>query len=260
MTEAEFQIVRAAGYVLALGVALALQQRRPHERLRGSWRINAGLWSVNLVVMGVVCGSCACTVARWAAAHEVGVLHQFAAPSWLAIPVTIMALDGVSYIWHRANHQLPWLWRFHRVHHSDPDFTVSTAVRFHPGELVQSLPLRLFAVAILGAPVEAVVALEVAFTLANFVEHGDIDLPLGLERALARVLVTPALHRRHHSQAVDELNTNFGTVFIVWDRLLGTFFPSTSAAHIRIGLANLPAPSIGGALALPFAYSDPRPR
>jgi sterol desaturase/sphingolipid hydroxylase (fatty acid hydroxylase superfamily) len=207
---------------------------------------------VNGVVMGTVCGACACAVARWAAAGGIGVLNATGASLWVAIPTTVLALDLVSYGWHRANHVLPALWRLHRVHHSDQTFTVSTALRFHPGELVLSLPLRLLAVVVLGAPALGVVAFEALFAVSNLVEHGDIDLPLPLERAVDGVLVTPALHRFHHSRAGLERDHNFGTILVLWDRLLGTYRPSSSAMRVEVGLADIQdALRLGAALLLP---------
>jgi sterol desaturase/sphingolipid hydroxylase (fatty acid hydroxylase superfamily) len=239
VSEAQFQLVRGAGFALAAVLATALQRLAPHARLRGSRGVNLGLWAVNLVVIGTVCGACACTVARWAAAAGIGAMTVAPPPAWAAVPVTIGALDLVSYLWHRANHRVAFLWRFHRVHHSDRAFTASTAVRFHPGELLLSLPVRLAAVAALGPPVEAVVAFEVVFTVANLVEHGDIALPGALERALGRACVTPALHRLHHTKHGPERDRNFGTVFSVWDRLLGTWAAADPSVRVETGLAGL---------------------
>jgi len=253
MTESQFQAVRTAGFLLALGVAVALQYLAPHMRQRGSWRVNAAFWAINAAVIGVVCGACACTVARWAAAHDVGLLQRIDGIAWLALPATVAALDLVSYAWHRANHVIPFLWRFHQVHHSDPTFTASTALRFHPGELLLSLPLRLSVVAALGASPAGVVLFEILFAFANFFEHGDIDLPVALERRLGRVCITPALHRRHHSRQREELNTNFGTIFVFWDRLLGTHRHSSSTQRVRTGLPYIDSPpTIGSALGLPL--------
>jgi sterol desaturase/sphingolipid hydroxylase (fatty acid hydroxylase superfamily) len=123
-----------------------------------------------------------------------------------------------------------------RESRSHPAFTVSTGLRFHPGELLASLPVRLAAVVALGAPVEAVLAFEVLFTIANLVEHGDIDLPAVLERRLGQLFITPALHRFHHSRRWEDLNTNFGTIFSIWDRIFGTHRESSSSAPIRTGL------------------------
>jgi len=236
VSEFEFQGVRSLGFVLALCWALALQWLRPHSAGGGSGRVNSMLWAINAVAIGVVCGACACTVSRWAQASGVGVLNVAEAPLWVAAVTTLLALDLVSYGWHRANHRIRVLWRFHQVHHSDAFFTSSTALRFHPGELLLSLPIRLLAVASLGAPVEAVLLFEVVFAFLNFTEHGDIDLPLALERRLAYLFVTPALHRRHHSRRRDELNSNYATIFSFWDRLFASFGPSSSNERFRIGL------------------------
>jgi sterol desaturase/sphingolipid hydroxylase (fatty acid hydroxylase superfamily) len=258
MTERDFQLLRAGTFVVALAVAAALQRLRPHASRRGSVRVNAGLWAVDGLVTTVVCGACVCTAARWAAGARVGLLNVAAARMWSAILATVVVLDLVSYLWHRANHVVPVLWRFHRVHHSDPSFTVSTALRFHPGELVLSIPLRLLAVVLLGAPVMGVVVFEALFAVSNLVEHGDIDLPLSLERVLGGALVTPALHRFHHTRAGSERDHNFGTIFAVWDRLLATYRPSTSATLIDVGLTEIAEPpGLGAALMLPLRRLEP---
>jgi sterol desaturase/sphingolipid hydroxylase (fatty acid hydroxylase superfamily) len=262
MTEDEFQLIRAAGFVVAAGIAVGLQRVSPHVRAGGSWRVNLGLWCVNLLVMGVACGACACAVSRWAAANGFGVLNVVDAPPLLAVVVSVVALDLVSYGWHRANHALALLWRFHQVHHSDETFTASTGVRFHPGELLLSLPLRLTMVAAVGAPAVGVIVFEVVFAVANLVEHGDIDYPRWLERRAERLFVTPALHRRHHGQSGAFLGSNFGTLFSLWDRVLGTYGPSTSAAQIDVGLAHMPGPiGVLRVLRLPFfPVQVPSPR
>jgi sterol desaturase/sphingolipid hydroxylase (fatty acid hydroxylase superfamily) len=157
MSEQQFQIFRFAGFLLALVTAIALQRLLPHARLKGAWRANGALWLTNGVVMGVVCGACACSVALWARAAGLGVLNMVQAPLAASVVATVIAVDFVSYAWHRANHRLSFLWRFHRVHHSDTTFTVSTGLRFHRGELLLSLPLRLGAVALIGAPVSGIV-------------------------------------------------------------------------------------------------------
>jgi sterol desaturase/sphingolipid hydroxylase (fatty acid hydroxylase superfamily) len=252
VSESEFQVLRAAGFAAALTFAVLLQRMRPHARLTGSWLVNTALWFVNLIVVGLACGACACTVARWAERNAFGVLNAVPAPPWLAIPIAIIALDLVSYLWHRANHRVPFLWRFHQVHHSDPHFTTSTGVRFHPGELLLSLPVRVTAVALIGASAEAVVCFEVAFTVANLVEHGDIDLPPRFERAMGRILVTPALHRRHHTTSRPERDTNFATILALWDRAFHTRSDNDSATRVRTGLPGMDSLSFGRALALPL--------
>ena len=242
-----------AAFAGAVALAVLLERLRPHAGSGGSLRTNVGLWAVDAVVLGAVCGGCACAVGSWAAARGVGLLNVMIAPLWVAVPITVVGLDLVSYGWHRANHGVPVLWRFHSVHHADPRFTVSTGLRFHPGELLLSLPVRLVAVVALGAPPVAIVAFEACFAVANFIEHGDIDLPLGLERALDRVVVTPALHRFHHTRARADRDRNFGTILAVWDRLLGTYRASSSAAQVEVGLGEVPEPlGLRAALLLPL--------
>jgi len=251
MDEGTFQVLRVAAFVVAAGLALGLQRLSPHARLHGSWPVNGGLWLLNGLLLGAICGACAFSVADWAARERIGVLNWTPAPGWLGVPVTLVLLDLVSYGWHRANHRVGLLWRFHQVHHSDPTFTASTGVRFHPGELLLSLPVRLGAVVLLGTPAAAVLVFEVVFTFANLLEHGDVDLPRRGERLLDRVLVTPALHRRHHTRRAPERDTNFGTIFSAWDRMLGTFTPSDSAVVVDTGLPGLAEVTLGQALALP---------
>jgi sterol desaturase/sphingolipid hydroxylase (fatty acid hydroxylase superfamily) len=255
MSESDVRILRLVGFGISVALALTLQWRSPHSGARASTRINGGLWLVNAAVTGTVCGACVCTVAQWAAARNFGLMGWLAVPTWLAIPASVLFLDLVSYSWHRANHVVPFLWRCHQVHHSDPAFSVSTSLRFHPGELILSLPLRLAAVLLLGVPVIAVVVFEVAFTLANAVEHGDIDLPQRFERIMGRVLVTPALHRWHHTVSRRDRNTNYGTIFSVWDRWLGTLAPNDSRTVVQTGLTNISAATLGNALLLPFRRS-----
>jgi sterol desaturase/sphingolipid hydroxylase (fatty acid hydroxylase superfamily) len=255
MTEQDLRVLRLIGFAIAIAGALALQKFSPHGRTPGSTRVNAGLWLVNVVVTGTICGACVCSAARWATQSNIGLLNWYAMPVWVAFPVSVAFLDLVSYAWHRANHAVPFLWRWHQVHHSDTAFSVSTALRFHPGELLLSLPLRLAAVVGLGVPVAAVVLFEVAFTFANAIEHGDIDLPRRFETTTARVLVTPALHRWHHTVSRRDRDTNYGTIFSFWDRWLGTLAPNDSRTVVRTGLPDVSAVTLGSALLLPLRRS-----
>jgi sterol desaturase/sphingolipid hydroxylase (fatty acid hydroxylase superfamily) len=258
MTETQFQLVRTGAFFAAVIAAVVLQRLSPHGRIRRSPATNLGLWVIDVVAVGAVCGACTCTAASWAADRGYGLLNEARLPAWPAIAVTIAGLDLVSYAWHRANHAVPVLWRFHQVHHSDVHYTVSTAARFHPGELLLSLPLRLAAVVALGAPIAGVLAFEIVFALANFMEHGDIDLPASVERGLQSVLVTPALHRLHHARNWSDLNTNFATVSIVWDRLFGTYRGSSSRARIETGHPELAsAPGLLDGLVLPARRLGP---
>ena len=252
MDETSLQALRGAGFVAAAIFALVAQRVFPHAGLRESWRVNGGLWLINAGVMGAACGACACSVSAWATRSGFGVLNQSPVSPWAAVLITIVVLDLVSYGWHRANHRVTFLWRLHQVHHSDHHFTVSTGVRFHPGELLLSLPIRLAAVAAIGAPVLAVVLFEVLFTVANLFEHGDIRLPLRTETWLSLVGVTPALHRRHHTNVGPARDTNFGTIFSVWDRTFRTFTACDSGTRVETGLPGTEDLGLLGTLRLPF--------
>ena len=239
MTETEFQIVKSIGFAAAFAMAAGFQRLSPHRTLVGSWQANSTIWAIDAVVVGAVCMGCACTVSRWASASGLGFLNQGIESAWIAVLVGVFGLDLVSYFWHRANHRVSFLWRFHQAHHSDPDYTVTTALRFHPGELLLALPLRLVMVAALGLPVMAVIVFEVIFAFSNFFEHGNINIPHRVERALGRVVVTPALHRRHHSRELRLLDTNYGTIFSFWDRLFGSYGSNRSEVRVETGLPGL---------------------
>lgn len=256
MSDASLDFVRALGLAAALGVGLALEALAPHARLARPWRTNLGLWGIDALLMRVVCGACGFVLAAWCTAHGVGVLPALALPAWLGAALGVLALDAVSYAWHRANHRVRWLWRFHRVHHGDRAFQVTTALRFHPGELLLALPVRLAAIAALGVSSEGVLAFELVFGAMNLLEHGNFDLPRWLERPLARALVVPALHRLHHARELDDLNSNYGTILSLWDRALGTLRPSDSGRRHETGLpgaAGEREASLGEALRAPFA-------
>jgi sterol desaturase/sphingolipid hydroxylase (fatty acid hydroxylase superfamily) len=256
--EATYQLARAFAAALALGAALVLERLRPHQRLHPAWSANLGLWAVDAAVMAVACGACGWTVAAWAAAHGVGLFPVLGVGGGLAVAVGVVGLDAVSYAWHRANHRIALLWRFHRVHHADAAFHVTTGLRFHPGELLLALPVRLAAVVALGVPAEGVLVFELVFGAANLLEHGNFDLPRRLEHGLQRALVTPALHRAHHVADWRDLDTNFGTIFSVWDRLARTLQPSEPDRAVVTGLpgrAERDAPAFAESLRLPFARS-----
>lgn len=256
-----YQLARGLALAAAAIVALALERWRPHERLRHAWGTNLGLWGVDTLVVAVVCGACGWVVAVWTAERGFGLLAYLGAGPLVAVAVGILGLDAVSYLWHRANHQLPLLWRFHQVHHADTSLHVTTALRFHPGELLLALPVRLAAVIALGVPPEGVLLFEVIFGVANLLEHGNFDLPRSVESTAQRLFITPALHRGHHASDWQELNTNFGTVFSAWDRLGRTFRRGDGERRVVTGLPDWDrsrAPSLWECLRLPVARRSAR--
>ncbi len=261
--ETSYQLARGAALAAAVVLGLSLERWRPHERLRPAWRTNVGLWAIDALVTAVVCGACGWVVAAWAAGQGLGLLAWLGVSPWAAVGLGILGLDVVSYAWHRANHQVPLLWRFHQVHHADASFHVTTALRFHPGEILLALPVRLAAIVALGVPPEGVLLFELVFGVANLLEHGNFDLPGRLEPVVRRVFVTPALHRGHHACDWRELDTNFGTVFSIWDRLARTFHAGDPNRRVLTGLPGRPrlaTPGLTESLLMPFARRRNRAR
>jgi sterol desaturase/sphingolipid hydroxylase (fatty acid hydroxylase superfamily) len=255
LDESLYQLARGAGLGLALLVVLAAERWRPHVRLGPAWTTNFGLWAIDAVVMSVLCGACGFALAGWVEQRGIGLLGWAGIGGGLAVGAGLLGLDAVSYLWHRANHRVPLLWRFHQVHHADASFHATTGLRFHPGELILALPVRLAAIALLGVPPAGVLVFELLFGIANLVEHGNFDWPPRAERVLQRGLITPALHRAHHVADWRELNTNFGTVLSLWDRLGRTFRASEPGRRVATGLPDSrePPPRLAACLWLPFS-------
>ena len=259
MDETRFQLMKSAGFILSFALVFAVQTLAPYRRsaraLAGNWRQNVPLAVLNTIVMSLVCGACLCTAARSAEDRGLGLFHVLGAPPWLAATGTILALDFALWGWHLANHRLAWLWRFHRVHHSDIDFDISTSLRFHAGELLLSLPLKLATVVLLGASLAGILLFEIVFGLFNMFVHGNIRMPLRAEARLSAVVVLPAVHRLHHSVRPEQHGRNFGTVLSLWDRWFGTWAPGRSSDDVTTGLPDLVARhrlSLGRCLRLPF--------
>ena len=176
-------------------------------------------------------------VAGWTEQRGFGLFHWLRWPGWAAGIAGVLAMDWAYYWWHYANHVVPFFWRFHNVHHTDLDLDVSTAARFHFGEILFSVPFRILVVALFGIPFFALVIFEIVFECATMFQHSNWRLPLRLERALNRVLVTPRMHGIHHSIVERETNSNWGTIFSWWDRLHRTIRRDIAQDEITIGVA-----------------------
>jgi len=258
MQEVEFQIWKGAAVALAFAVAVAPQWRLPLEHkprlIIKNWRLNLPLAMLNTMALGTICGGCACTVSIYAQRHGLGLCNMVGVGALSGAIIGLFVLDLTAYAWHVANHRLAILWLFHSVHHSDEIFDASTAVRFHPGELLVSLVVRLIVVAVFGIPVIGVLAFEVISAFLNFFEHGNISLPHAVNRLMSRAFVTPQLHRFHHAGISEHLSTNFATIFSFWDRIFGTYATGTAGVGYKVGLP-YPAPwtsTFMGVLKHPF--------
>jgi sterol desaturase/sphingolipid hydroxylase (fatty acid hydroxylase superfamily) len=177
------------------------------------------------------------TAAAWAQEHGVGLLHWLSVPGWIAAGIGFLAMDWVYYWWHFAMHKVPVLWRFHNVHHTDLDMDVTTAARFHFGEIVASIPFRVGAVVLFGITPLTLLVFELVFEAASLFHHSNWRLPIGLERVLNRVIVTPRMHGTHHSIVQRETDSNWGTIFSWWDRLHRSLRIDVPQGAITIGVA-----------------------
>jgi sterol desaturase/sphingolipid hydroxylase (fatty acid hydroxylase superfamily) len=227
------------GILAAMALAETLAPRRTLSVARGfRWLNNIALIMVGTGLLRVVFPFLAVAFAGMAQANGWGLFNQVAAPYWVAVLASFVALDFAIYLQHRLFHAVPLFWRLHMVHHADPDIDASTGVRFHPIEIVLSMLIKFAAIALLGAPALAVMLFEIVLNATSVFSHANWRLSLGLDRALRTVLVTPDMHRVHHSVIRRETDSNFGFNFSFWDRLCGTYRPQPEAGHdaMTIGL------------------------
>jgi len=222
------------------------------------WANNLGLVVLNTVLLRLVFPLAAVGMAAFCVKNGWGVLNHFQVPFAVAAPVAVIAMDFVIWLQHVMVHAVPALWRLHRVHHADLDYDVTTGARFHPIEIILSMLIKFATITVLGPPVVAVVIFEVLLNATAMFNHGNIRLAGGIDRVLRRFVVTPDMHRIHHSVEDDETNSNFGFNLPWWDRLFGTYRNQPRAGHegMRIGIHGYNDPRevdrLDGMLLLPF--------
>jgi sterol desaturase/sphingolipid hydroxylase (fatty acid hydroxylase superfamily) len=195
------------------------------------WMNNIALVIVNTVVVRIVFPTAAIGVAAYATEQQWGLFNQVNSPAWLAVIVSVVLLDGLIYMQHVMFHAVPAFWRLHRVHHADMDFDVTTGARFHTIEIVLSMLIKFAAIILLGPPLAAVVIFEVLLNATSMFNHSNVRLPLELDRLLRIFIVTPDMHRVHHSHYAHETNSNFGFSLSLWDRLFGTYRAQPDDGH-----------------------------
>ena len=216
--------------IVAVCEALAPRRERTMPR-RVRWPNNIGLVALNTLLLRVVFPTAAVGVALAAEARGWGVLNAVGAPYWLAVALSVLLLDFAIYLQHVMFHAVPALWRLHRMHHADLDIDVTTGARFHPIEILLSMLIKLAVVAALGPPALGVLVFEVLLNATSMFNHGNLNIPLGVDRVLRWFVVTPDMHRVHHSVVVDETNSNFGFNLPWWDRIFGTYRAQPAAGH-----------------------------
>lgn len=231
--EAPLRLAVFAGLLLLLW---SVEARRTLPALR-QWR-NLGLVLIGTLCLRGLLPVLAVGLALRLQQQPVGLLSLIDGPLWLEITLAVLILDAAIYAQHRLLHRVPLLWRLHRVHHSDPVLDVSTALRFHPAEIVLSMLIKLALVAAIGASPAAVVIFELLLSAGALLTHAAITLPPWLDRRLRWLLVTPSMHRIHHSRRDDDAQHNFGFHLSVWDRLFGSYRAESldGAGRLRIGV------------------------
>jgi sterol desaturase/sphingolipid hydroxylase (fatty acid hydroxylase superfamily) len=200
------------------------------------WINNIALSLFNSLLLQLIFSSAIVTAAMYVQTHKLGILNMLTAPSWLKVLFTVAFMDFILYVWHLLNHEMPLLWRFHRVHHCDVNMDVTTATRFHIGELSISAIIKLSVILFLGASPLGVLIFESLVVFCAQFHHSSLKVPKWFEAILWIFFVPPSMHRIHHSVRIKERDTNYGTIFSIWDRVLGTLLANVDQAKIRIGV------------------------
>jgi sterol desaturase/sphingolipid hydroxylase (fatty acid hydroxylase superfamily) len=229
-----------AGILAAMALWESLAPRRAWTiRKTTRWFSNLGLVALNTLAIRLVLPLGAVGMAIIAQERGWGLFNNVSLPGWLAVVLAVVALDLAIYLQHVMFHAVPALWRLHMVHHADLDFDVTTGVRFHTIEIILSMGIKLAAVILLGASALAVLLFEVLLSATSLFSHGNVRLPAWLDRMLRLMVVTPEMHRVHHSVHPQETNSNFGFNLPWWDYLFGTYRAQPADGHERmtIGLA-----------------------
>jgi sterol desaturase/sphingolipid hydroxylase (fatty acid hydroxylase superfamily) len=243
----------------AMGTWEVLAPRRERRLTRLSrWPHNIGIVLVNTLVVRVLFPTAAVGMAFYAQARGWGLLSGVDITYWILVPLCVVVLDFAIYLQHVMFHAIPLLWRFHRMHHADLDFDVTTGARFHPVEIVLSMIIKFAVIIALGPPAVAVLAFEMILNATAMFNHSNARIALGLDGVLRWLVVTPDMHRVHHSVEDDETNSNFGFNLPWWDRLFGTYRAQPRAGHagMTIGLHGFSEPCVcdklPGMLMIPF--------
>jgi sterol desaturase/sphingolipid hydroxylase (fatty acid hydroxylase superfamily) len=237
--ETLIRLTAAFGIFFIMIVWEALSPRRPQQLGRKRrWPVNLGLAALNMVMLRLTVGSAAYLSAAAAVEHSFGLLNWLAVPAWLAITATLLILDVAIYAQHIVFHKCPLFWRLHQVHHTDLEFDATTAVRFHPLEIMLSMFYKVICIAAIGANPLAVVAFEVILNGAATFNHSNVNIPEAIDKKLRWLIITPDMHRIHHSTIANETDSNYGFSISCWDRLFNTYIsePVRPQTVMDIGL------------------------
>ena len=257
----EGQELRFIAFLCILSLVIVwemIQPKRPLSQSKSKrWLNNISLVALDSLIVRLLLPLGTTGIALWAEKKQIGLLHYIQLSDIANIVIAIILLDLIIYWQHRLFHVIPLLWRLHQVHHADRDIDVSTGLRFHPVEILISILIKIAAILLLGVPVMAVILFEVILNGMAMFNHGNIRLPKALDSILRLMLVTPDMHRVHHSIIKHETNSNFGFNISLWDRVFGSYHAQPDMGHqdMIIGLEqhqNEPTHSILWMLRLPF--------
>jgi len=248
-----------AGMLLIMGLwELAAPRRAAKISKLLRWVNNLGLVFLNNLILRLIFPLAATGMAFFASEHGWGIFNYYDINPLLEIIICVIALDFIIYLQHVLVHAVPVLWRLHRVHHADIDYDVTTGSRFHPVEIIISMLIKLATIVVLGPPVVAIIIFEVLLNGMAMFNHGNVGLPKILDKFLRFFIVTPDMHRVHHSVEDDETNSNFGFNLSCWDRIFGTYReqPRKGQVGMNIGIRGFTQPQqttwLHGLLILPF--------
>jgi sterol desaturase/sphingolipid hydroxylase (fatty acid hydroxylase superfamily) len=237
--------VFAAMFVIMAGWEVLAPRRDQAIGRTTRWPSNLGVVLLDTVLVRVLFPTSAVALALLAEAHSWGLMNAWLVPQWAAVIASVVVLDCVIYLQHVLFHAVPALWRLHRMHHADLEFDLTTGARFHPIEIILSMLIKLSVIAALGAPAVAVLIFEVLLNATAMFNHSNVRLPQRIDRVVRWFVVTPDMHRVHHSVAVRETNSNFGFNLPWWDRLFGTYRdqPVAGHEHMTIGVEQFRDPA-----------------
>jgi len=229
-------ILFAGGLILFLLLERIIPYRENSVSKLNRWLNNLSLTILNSVILNVLFATLIVATAIYTQTHHIGMLNMFQAPGWFKVLITVAFMDFILYVWHLLNHKMPFLWRFHRVHHSDLNMDVSTATRFHIGELAISAVIKISLIYFLGASPLGVLIFESALVMCAQFHHSSLKVPVWFENLWWILFVPPSMHRIHHSVVIKERDSNYATIFSLWDRFLGTLTKHVDQRMIKIGV------------------------
>ena len=223
------------GILILMAVLEFILPRRNVDAKRPvRWSSNIGIVILDSVVARIILPTTTIAVAMYAENSGYGLLNVLSLPYLVSILISILLLDVLIYAQHVVFHKVHWLWRFHRMHHSDTHIDVTTGIRFHPIEIILSLLIKFTAIIIFGVPAVAIIIFEITLNATAMITHSNLNVPLRLDKLLRWIFVTPDMHRIHHSVHRDETDSNYGFNLSIWDRLFGTYIEQPRDTHNKM--------------------------